>query len=71
MEFYIDENRNQFNKVSVVYIPEHHISRLIVIFNVIDYDYKTVKLKKDLLLQVFNEKGEILSKYKNYKLLHK
>ena len=69
LEFLIDEKNNQIKQVLLKYVQKHHIAQLKIVFNVVDYDHKSTKLDKKPLAQVFNADGELLVKYKNYKVI--
>ncbi len=69
LTFQIDTEQQTIHKILIDYPEPHKIARIELTFNDIVYDYKTDKLDKPVISLIFNEKQELLPKYKDFKLI--
>ncbi len=68
IEFYINKQTDLFEKILIIYKPLFRVSKIEVIFNTIDYNYKTIKLDKNILSIVFDKNNRLNDKYSSYTL---
>lgn len=69
MEFLLDESLGVVKEVKVNYVNHPQFKSVKINILKQDLTYKNLVLKRKALANVFDSKGELLEKYKNYKLI--
>jgi hypothetical protein len=67
--FYINAEKEEAKKIRIDYAGEHRMDNVEITYNKIDYNYKQASLGSSVKDRFVNRKSQLLSNYKDYKLI--
>jgi hypothetical protein len=71
MEYVYDPKNKKLLKANTFYLNTEDIAMRSIVYNDLDFNYKKVSLKQSVYFLFFDSKGNLLPKYKGYKLIDK